>query len=529
MINIALINFRYQVDINFQAKESLGLAYLAAMLRNEGHKVTVFDCQAHNLGVKALMSELDDQVFDLIGLSMYLETMPSLVKFLELLSPENFAHICCGGQYASFEAENLVRNFSRIDSVVIGEGEMTLCELARCLPGGTWRGVNGICYMENGEVKITPSRRLIENLDQLPYPHREFPGQKEGPDREATIAASRGCYAKCEFCSIVSFFRFQKGKAMRIRSPEKVVDEIEYLVQEKGVRRFFFADDNFMIAGMIRKGWVKEFVDEILRRALAIEFDLDCRVDDLDTEALVYLKQAGLRGVFLGVESFVQRQLDLMNKRVKVEENFKAIELLNRHRVVVWMGFIMFDPFTTSEEIRTNVAGLDRIQYFRRYNYSRPLSHELVASKLIPYSGTPIVNTLMEKCPELMTRTKFGYDYRFANETTARFFETLERWRPTSKEMIRSDTLWVISEAIKRDKNGVVAELHGLSRKYMKLDRETFLELLNIVERGENEVIDDYLDAQRRKWQIIANRISILTAFVKEGSTRSLKQYNTAV
>ena len=87
----------------------------------------------------------------------------------------------------------------------------------------------------------------------------------------------------------------------------------------------------------IYKCWIDEFLSEISKRNMNISFDIDCRVNDVNEELFLKLKKAGLRGVFLGIESFSQRVLDTLNKNITVQENIDAILQLRNLRITVWM------------------------------------------------------------------------------------------------------------------------------------------------------------------------------------------------
>ncbi|MFO7562622.1 MAG: radical SAM protein [Enhygromyxa sp.] len=529
MARVALVNLRfcalgmtgdagdYAVELEFQAKHSLGLAYLAGALVEAGHEPVVIDAQAERLTTAEVLERVEQVDPDVIGVSLYQETMPELIEFLRMLGARPQAHVTCGGQYATFEAERILASYPRVDSVVLGEGELTLVELVNTLPAPEWLDVPGLCVRRAGAPTRTKRRSLIADLDTLPIPQRSYLRGPIAPDTEVIISASRGCWAKCEFCSIRTFYGQQQGRSIRIRTPDRVVDEIEHLNREYGVRQFFFADDDFMVTNLIRgvqlrrgkvsSNWTDRFAAELARRELDISFDIDCRVDEIDRGTFQTLRAAGLRGVFMGIESFVQRQLDFMRKDVSVEQNFAAIKLLHELRITVWMGFIMFDPFTTLAEVRENVAGLDRIHYFRYFNYDRPLSSDFVASQLTAYPGTPTVATLRRMCPEHLERTEHGWSWRFVHDETARFHRALSRWRPVVNEMIDMDTLRTIRAANARADRAQARELNALSRRYMALDRETFIGLLDRVEQGREDEIDDYIEEQRGRWAGLERQI----------------------
>lgn len=512
MKKIALVNLRFKIDIKFEQKESLGIAYIAAMLMSKGHEVKIIDAQYFDLEVNEVYDILMQDKYDLIGFSLYEETAPFFERLYYMLEGKTNSHICLGGHFASFYAEKLLKRFPQVNSIIIGEGEVTVAELVDLLPEGEWKKVDGICYMENNNLVYTKPRKLIADLDSIPYPYRDpyFESIVDTSNLSATISASRGCYANCSFCSIQSFYNFLRGKRIRVREPEKLVDEIEYVNKKYGIKKFFFADDNFLATNLIKSDWLDRFISEIEKRDLRISFDIDCRVNDIEEKLFMRLKKVGLNGVFLGVESFAQRALDTLNKKVLVQDNINAINLLHKLRITVWMGFIMFDMFTTLDEIRHNLKALHEIRYFTYFNYDRPVSGDRLASPLKLYNGTPILEKLMKESPEVLIENDYGYDYKFVHPKTAKFYAWLLKWKEVSKEMIQLDTLWLIRLANERKLSDIAAKLHSLSRKYMRVDLQAFEGILNAVDSGDEEIIEDFMEQKKNEFYEIKQEVEKL-------------------
>lgn len=507
---IALVNLRYKIDISFEHKESLALGYLASTLIHAGHEVDIIDAQFFNLEVEEVHARLTNKAYDLIGFSVYQETANAFTELhTRLLQSPTQAHITLGGQFPTFTPELLLKKYALVDSIVLGEGELTLLELVSALPDGQWKNVAGLCYLEAGKMVRSSPRKLIQDLNQLPPPYREtYYANLENPDTiSAIISASRGCYAHCSFCSIQTFYGTLKGKRIRIRQPENVVDEIEDLYHRYKIRNFFFADDNFLVVNLIHKSWLNTFMDELERRQLSIQFDMDCRVNDIDVDLFKRLKRNGLNGVFLGIESFNQRSLDTLKKDATVKQNIDAIKILRKLRVNVWMGFIMFDMFTTLDEIKVDVAALDEIKYFKYMNYDRPLSSDWLASTLQLYNGTPVLDMMKREHPNLLIQNEFGFGFEFQHEKTQRFHTQLKKWKQTVKKMIQIDTLWLIRQANAKAKRSTSATLHQLSRKYMALDRHIFLSLLNTIEANQDHRVDDIIQSGETQFNQIASQI----------------------
>jgi hypothetical protein len=489
---ICLINFKYKVDIDFEQKESLALGYLAGVLKENGYHVDIIDGQFERLDVNDIFQLLLKEKYDLIGISLYDETRKYFEEFYTLFKNSKInTFLCLGGHFPTFSAKKLLKRFSKINAIVIGEGENTLLEIIQSLQDGLWKKVKGICYLEKDEIVNTGSRELIKDLNNLSYPERYhyYSKVEDKNNFYAIISASRGCYANCSFCSIQSFYKKLIGKRLRIRNPIKVVDEIEHIVNTYGITNFFFADDNFIITNKIQSDWLDTFINEIKKRELSIKFDMDCRVNDIDINLFKELKEVGLNSVFLGIESFNQRVLNTLNKNVKVEENINAILSLRKLRLNAVMGFIMFDMFTSIEEIRENLAVFDKIKYYLYFNYDRPVSSDWVSSILYLYNGTPILHTLQKDYPSLLIKNDFGYSFKFKNDKVNRFYSWLLQWKPTIRKMIQLDTLNFIKKANNMSEKKYSRQLHKLSRNYMMLDRDIFISILDSVAQNQEDNI----------------------------------------
>ena len=137
-------------------------------------------------------------------------------------------HFTMGGHFPSLSYQQTLELVPELDSVVRFEGEMTLLELADAIGTGVeWRRVHGIAHREQGHVVATPARRLLEDLDQLPHPERNYHPKAVLGRNMMPIVASRGCARTCSFCSIHTFYRAAPGKIVRTRRPAAVCSSSE--------------------------------------------------------------------------------------------------------------------------------------------------------------------------------------------------------------------------------------------------------------------------------------------------------------
>jgi len=323
----------------------MSIAYLAGAVEQAGYEVILIDQIARRLSNQDLVNLLRHEVPDVIGFSLLTTTVPNVLDTVRLIRghvPE--AKIMMGNHHASLFADDLLRN-EAADLIVRGEGEITIVEALRALDAGkSLRKVAGLSYRtRNGRVYHNPSRVPIENLDTVSYPawhlvdlfdrkYMELPliGVYSTP---VPIMASRGCPFSCVFCSQDTQF-----KKVRLRKVKNVVDEVEHHIDTYGFEWFGFNDAYFPWTK--RQGF--EFADELIRRGLhrKVRWITESRVDMVDEELMLRLRESGLSVIFFGFESGNQRVLDLAGKRTTLAQAERAARAARNAGVTV-MGFFM--------------------------------------------------------------------------------------------------------------------------------------------------------------------------------------------
>ena len=386
------------------AVENLGLGYIAAVLRRDGHEVEIFDANAQCMKVDETIRELLKRDFDCLGitaLNAYTKQVISIARAVR--QKKKNALIVMGGYLPSLETEQLFAACPEIDFIVRGEGEISASEVfGRIERGERWQDAPGIAYLNDGALVMNPLPPLIQDLDTLPFPARDSIAQIPTLT-QTSIAGSRGCYHNCSFCSISAFYELSGSRLPRFRSPENIVDEIESVVASTGRTMFVFADDDFIGPGPKCRERAIKIADQIKARKLKINFSIECRADEVDEDILKLLKEAGLSGLFLGIESGVQHQLDTFNKGTTVEQNKRAIEIVRKMDLRLRSGLIIFDPYTTMDDL------MEDLKFFQEMG---PSLEPALESMVLLYRGTPLTERvradglLIEKGMELKYRFK---------------------------------------------------------------------------------------------------------------------------
>ncbi|HHW43853.1 MAG TPA: radical SAM protein, partial [Desulfotomaculum sp.] len=358
--------FTDDLVVNAPLSACLLTGYAAACLQEAGLEVSVVDADLAGWSVEETRDRLLREDFALLGvhLKFLWERTAEIMAMLQVVKEEKpRIHLNLYGHYPTFAWEPLLRQFPFVDSVVLGEPEFTLTELARRLAGpdgGAWRETTGLVYSGQGGPVRNQLRPAVDDLDSLPFPLRPDPQASARRHMHNYILGSRGCYGRCTFCYLNNFYG--PGMIWRGRTPANIVAEMEQVYRATGNPSFYFADANFFGPGERGRQRILELAGLLGRLDFPLVFGLECRANDVEEGVFSRLVEVGLRDVFLGVESGAQSALDRFRKGTTVAQNERAIVTLRRLGLNISLGFINFDPGATLEEIRENLHFLQRME-----------------------------------------------------------------------------------------------------------------------------------------------------------------------
>ena len=280
------------------------LAYSVAVLEAAGFEPLFID---------AIMEELDIQGFvervKQIGPSLLVMecSTPSIKYELQSAHAAKAAlpklKIALVGSHATVFHESILAENPAVDAVVRGEFEITVRELARSISdGGDWSRVEGLSYRDHDRVRVNADRALLEDLDSLPFPARHivtssgYRAAIYSGSRCTAMVSSRGCPFQCTFCVWPNTLY---GHRFRARSANNVVDEMEEIEKKHGIDEIYFDDDTFTVD----RDRVLEICRLIRERALHLSWIVQARVDTVDREILLAMKEAGCHYILFGIES----------------------------------------------------------------------------------------------------------------------------------------------------------------------------------------------------------------------------------
>lgn len=401
----------------FYAVPNLGIGYVGASLLRCGHNVKVVDLNLFKQPLEFLKSQIEQMQPDIVGITCFSFQYASVIEYLKLIkSIKKDIITVLGGSHASSLAKEIITIEQNLDYVICGEGELSFSMLIENLyKADDLNKIPGLVFRESDMINSN-NQNFIQNLDNLEYPWKvinplDYQSTKVHgfTCREKPIApviSSRGCPYLCGFCA----GRTVQGSKIRLRTPVKFVDEIEFLNKEFGIKEIQIADDNFTF----NKEHAIEICNKIINRKLKIAWSLPngVRADKLDEELLQTMKAAGCYYLAFGIEFGSKRILEITKKSLNLDNARFNIRLANQLGFITQAFFLMGHPEEKKEDILET----------EKFALSVPLD-KVVVNIPFPYPGTELfgyyIKNRYQKI-ELIDWQQFkesGYNYIFEHLT----------------------------------------------------------------------------------------------------------------
>ena len=244
-------------------------------------------------------------------------------------------------------------------------------------------------YFREGTNQRNSSNGMVLNLDNLPFPDwsdyvKKYPLKNNfvGFNSKTAIplSASRGCPYSCfHYCT----YPLQQGRKVRYRSADNVIKEIKYWIKKLRTNKFVFRDPVFSI----NRKYTVSLCEKIIKENLKIEFQIETHLKNLDDELIILLKQAGLKMIYVGIESSSPDVLKNIKRfTIDNDQQYQIIKKLKENGIVVKSMFMLANPDDSVETIKNTIE------------YSKFLPNQLVQfSVFTPYPGTPAYNEFKDK------------------------------------------------------------------------------------------------------------------------------------
>lgn len=351
------------------------LMYLAAVAEKAGLEAMIRDYSQEG-SLEEDLREFQPDYLVVNAATPSLENDLSVFVTAKLICPD-IVTIAKGAAFLTL-ANEVLANHKDLDIIIIGEAEETLREI---VSGKSKRWISGIYYREDLLIKFTGKRRLIEKLDDLPFPARHLINNKKyrRPDNnevQAVIKVSRGCPYHCFFCLATPV----SGARVRRRSTGNIMEEIKECVEKYNIRNFIFWSDIFNLD----KEWVMDLCRKIIDSGLEIKWSANTRADTADLEMAEMMYEAGCSLVSIGVESGSQYILDKIGKKITLDDVRKTVKVFKQTHIKIYNYFVIGLPWDDEETIEDTIdfaceLDSDFVSFYtatplpgtRFYNYAR--------------------------------------------------------------------------------------------------------------------------------------------------------------
>jgi len=391
--------------------ESLSLAYLASFLRQNGYIVHIFDAALEGLSVVEAQNKLLILATSLepivIGFTIadmtFINPTIDTIKFLR----KNFvtSHLTMGGHSPTFNYKEIFKLCPELDSIIRFEGEVPLLKLCDSIKNKLdWKKLPNLSYSSFGKIQENLPTHLIENLDMLPFPARDYTKYiiNKYPDIAIVpLAGSRGCFRNCGFCSIRKFYDIPLGKPWRPRDIKNVVEEIVDLKENiPFLKEVVFIDDNFTGPEKNKIDRMNNLLEEFKKNNIKIMLAISDRADNITDDIAQVWFNLGVRLVLIGLESASNKLLKKFNKEISIQNQIDAINILDRYNIDTAISFINFTPWSTIDDIENNV------KHFSSLNINMIQG---LLNKYQIYDGTPLAEELRSNRQVIGEYPNFSY------------------------------------------------------------------------------------------------------------------------
>ena len=343
----------------------IGLGYITTAMKQAGLTFDLLDIDGHRHSDQEVENFIQKKKYDVICMGCIV-TGYKIVKALADLVKKHHpqAIIIAGNSVATTIVDTLLTK-TKVDIAVISEGDETIVELLNTLSkSGSLEQVRGICFVNDGQVVLTPPRPMIKDISTLPFidfgifdvetyistskfvlgDSLPIPPEEA---RALPINTARGCVANCSFC-----YHVFKSYPYRYRSPESIVAEIKQMVTTYSLNNILFWDELTFFS----KKQTLELIDKILEADIHFYWEGSCRANlfqaDEDVEIMEKMKLSGCIGMGYSLESAEPEILKAMNKNISVEQFSRQTQLFHKAGIRTVTSLVFGFPQETPESIK---------------------------------------------------------------------------------------------------------------------------------------------------------------------------------
>lgn len=341
----------------------LGLLSIAASLIQNNYdcliyqpNIPLFDEKGYN----DIAMEILRYKRKVVGFSTWCNSFPSsliIAKKIKSLSPNTI--VLFGGPQASILAKEILSNFSFVDFVLTGEADATIVQFVKEIYNHGDKNIlyrtRGLVYRDySGKVIQNDKSDIIEDLDSLPIPQYKLIDTKES---SVSLDVGRGCPFKCTFCTTSDFF----SKSYRVKTVNRIIEEMDYLWSARAVSGFSFTHDMFTL----NKKFIKNLCNRLIKHEKNYKrnytWTCSARIDCVDKELLEIMHKAGCRGIFFGIETGSLRMQKIIKKNLKIDKSYEVISQCVQIGLSCSAAFIAGFPDETRADLEETLQAILKI------------------------------------------------------------------------------------------------------------------------------------------------------------------------
>ncbi|MFH0948010.1 MAG: radical SAM protein [Elusimicrobiota bacterium] len=406
-MKVLLINPKETVWSGGTSSIPLGLAYLASSLKQDDHEIRCIDMHVEQ------NINLSDEIrkCDIVGISACTSTVKPAWGIAAVAKGLNKT-VILGGPHPTILPEESIEK-GNADIVVRGEGEETIRDICA---GKILENIPGITFRKKGETINTPDRPLIKDIDTIPFPDRGlfklngYKSQFHKKNAVTTIFTSRGCPCLCNFCCRITF-----GTTYRMRTPENVISEWQNILNS-GIEEIHINDDNFSAV----PSRAIEICRLIIEKGLVIPWTASggLRVDRVSKELLEIMKKSGCYRVSLGAESGSQNILDVVGKKISLQQIKSAVKMCKETGIETLVFFMIGNLGESEKTMQSTI------------DFAKELDPDFAQFTIaVPYPGTDLYDYVKKNGKMLVTEWE-----EFGSYTGKAYFEC----ETVTKDLIES-------------------------------------------------------------------------------------------
>jgi radical SAM superfamily enzyme YgiQ (UPF0313 family) len=353
------------------------LCLLADIAKDAIEEIKIIDAQFDDLTIEEFKKEIEEFNPDLVGVSIltteYSKIGDICIDIVKEVNQNTI--IVAGGVHVTLLYNDVIEN-SKIDYAIRGEGEYVFRDLLKFLNNEGEFPEIGLVYRDENNGVVIQEQSLIKDITKLPIPNYSYldfekytmKAPRQGLDYPpelpyARVQTSRGCPVGCTFCQVENI----SGKPLRNRSAENLIEELEYLIKEYGIKSVIFEDDN----PFMDKKRTKKLLKLMIERKLNLKWKATgVYLPAMDEEIFELMEKAGCVMLNIAIESGSERVLkEIIHKPLKLKTVYEKVALAHKYNLFIVANFIIGLPGETWDEMRETFkfaedSGIDYSKFF---------------------------------------------------------------------------------------------------------------------------------------------------------------------